>query len=228
MKKINRINELDILRGLAVIGMITYHYFFILEYFQYADVDILHGWLFIMARFVQFSFLGLVGISIAISTKSVKQQWVRALKVMLLALVVTLATAIFAPHAYVKFGVLHHIAVSIFLLAPISKKPKLALIFGLLAIIIGQYLETITSASWPLILLGSKTKEFAALDHFAIFPWIGVTLIGIFIGNTLYKNKTGLLKFKVPFLEFLGRHTLILYMIHVPILLVIAKLLFDK
>lgn len=226
MNKTKRIHELDIIRGLAVIGMVIYHYYFILEYYQYADVDILHGQFLYLARAVQFSFLGLVGISLAISTKSVKAQWIRALKLMGVALIVTIATAIFAPHAYVKFGILHHISVAIFIFAPISKRPKLALGLGIAAYFIGDFLRGYASASWPLIFLGTASKNFYALDHFSIFPWIGVSLIGIFIGGTIYKNKKGKLNLEIPYLAFLGRHTLLIYMIHVPILLGIAKLIY--
>ncbi len=228
MSKTNRINELDILRGLAVIAMVIYHYFFILEYFQYGDYDMFHGWLNYTARFAQYSFLGLVGITLAISKKTTKQQWLRSLKLIPFAFMVTLATAIFAPAVYVKFGILHHIAVSIFLLAPISKKPKLALALGVIALILGDFLRSFASASWPLIFLGTGSKNFYALDHFAIFPWIGVTLIGIFIGGTFYKKKKGKINLEIPPLTLIGRHSLLVYMIHVPILLAITFAIFDK
>lgn len=218
MNKQKRIHELDILRGLAVIGMIIFHYYFMMDYFGVGIYDVYHCPLLILARFVQFSFLGLVGVSLAISTKNIKQQWLRAFKVIMFAFVVTLATAIFAPQVYVKFGILHHLAVAIFLLSPISKKKYTSLILGVFAIAFGFFLRTKASASWILILLGVTPINFAALDHFSIFPWIGVILIGIFIGNAFYKDKTGFIKKSIAPLELIGRHTLVIYMIHVPII----------
>ena len=62
-----------------------------------------------------------------------------------------------------------------------------------------------------------------------LFPWIGVFLVGAVIGRiiysdrkTLFKNASGpLLKITRPF-EFIGRHSLIIYVVHQPIVLALT------
>ena len=103
MKSPQRFAIIDVLRGAAVIGMIVYHWFFILDYFGAAQIAITQGLWLLLARGVQFIFLGLVGISLALSRyRSVgsvkifyKKQLGRLLFIVGSAVLVTLATALF-------------------------------------------------------------------------------------------------------------------------------------
>jgi uncharacterized membrane protein len=73
--------------------------------------------------------------------------------------------------------------------------------------------------------LGITTTNYPAVDHFPIFPWLGVVLLGVFLGNLLYSEDVR--RFQLPdwgdtlpcsSLEFLGRHSLLIYMVHQPLL----------
>jgi uncharacterized membrane protein len=64
------------------------------------------------------------------------------------------------------------------------------------------------------------------VDYYPLLPWFGVALLGIFAGYSLYPQ--GQPQFgwpdvsKIPFvqsLRFLGRHSLLIYLIHQPILI---------
>jgi uncharacterized membrane protein len=64
------------------------------------------------------------------------------------------------------------------------------------------------------------------VDYYPLLPWFGVTLLGIFVGRTLYPD--GVSRITLPDLSsvppirglrFLGQHTLFIYLVHQPILL---------
>lgn len=212
--------------------MVIFHLFFILDFFGIYESHMYNGGWLLLARFVQFSFLGLVGVSLTISSKSVKQQWGRAAIIAVAALIVTLATFIAVPDLYVRFGILHFIAVSIFLLAPIANSKYLALIITIGSFIAGFFIKKITSSSLLLIILGAQSNNFASIDHFQILPWITIPAFGIFLGNFLYKGKKRLITIPPPSnktlsktIGLLSKHSLALYLLHVPAILITLYLL---
>lgn len=215
-----RILELDFMRGLAVIGMIVFHYYFTLDFYEIQQHNVTEGGWHILGQFVRFTFLTLVGISIIFSRNNNK----RAFIILLCAMAITLASYFFQPDLYVRFGILHLIAVSIFLIAPLKNYPHTALTLGIIAIIIPVFLLQFSSSSLALIILGVQPLGFSSFDLFPIFPWIAIPLFGIFLGNMLYKNKKPLLPNRLfqkhllaPVCIF-GKHALFVYMIHIPII----------
>jgi uncharacterized membrane protein len=69
-------------------------------------------------------------------------------------------------------------------------------------------------------------------DYYPVLPWFGVALVFISAGHALYPG--GRARFALPDLSrrpvlrqlcFLGRHSLLIYMIHQPILLGVLFLL---
>jgi uncharacterized membrane protein len=97
---------------------------------------------------------------------------------------------------------------------------------------LGFYLQEFRfDFSW-LLWLGFIPKNFYTFDYWPILPWFGVTLIGIFFGNSLYKNGRRNFKIKdlsnlsiVKVLAFLGRKSLTIYLIHQPLLILILMAL---
>jgi uncharacterized membrane protein len=64
------------------------------------------------------------------------------------------------------------------------------------------------------------------VDYYPVLPWFGLALLGIFTGYSLYPQ--GVRRFSLPdgsafppfqALRFLGRHSLLIYVIHQPILI---------
>lgn len=218
-----RILEIDFFRGLAVIGMVIFHFLFILDFYDIRQTDLFEGGWDIFGQFIRFTFLLLVGISITFSRSNLKRSFI----VLGAALIITLATYLAWPDLYIRFGILHFIAASIFLLSPLRKYPYISLAIAMIAIFITYFLSNVPSTSLPLIILGFKPLNFSSLDYFPIFPWITLPAFGIFLGNTVYKNKRPLIsneifdrKIFAP-LYFLGRHGLVVYMLHVPLIFAI-------
>ena len=70
-------------------------------------------------------------------------------------------------------------------------------------------------------------------DYMPLLPWLGVFLIGCLIGRVCYTERRSLLPAKnktakaitAP-VEFVGRHSLIIYLVHQPIVYGIMYLIF--
>src|SRR3989338_3496258 len=95
-----RFLELDFLRSLAVIGMIVFHFFFILDFYRIYANDMFSGWWHVLGQFVRFTFLILVGICMTISYQRSHSRWRQIRRgsiVLFFAMIVTLATRIFVP-----------------------------------------------------------------------------------------------------------------------------------
>lgn len=183
------------------------------------------GWL-VLARFVQFSFLGLTGVSLAISYNRhgqsfYKKQLLRGLHVFGMGMLITLVTYVFVREDYVKFGILHLIGLSIVFLHPFASKKYFNLILSLVIFVIAVLIDKTQVNSMIGFILGFKTTDISSLDYFPIFPWIGIVSLGAFLGNIIYKNNNSLLKLNSGTFKpiiFLGRHSLIIYMTHIPII----------
>lgn len=218
-----RFQELDLFRGTAVIGMIFYHTIFALNFLNIAQTNIFSDLWLPYLRFVQFTFLGLVGVAVAISKKTYAQQIKRALKILTSALMITIVTYIVVRNYFVVFGILHLITVSIFILPAIKNKKYMGLILGLAVIAIWLFIRDIESDNIIFFILGFRNTTISSLDYFPIFPWISVPLFGLEIGHYLYRNNAPIIDTKCPKLLhpvlFFGRHSLVIYLIHVPIIL---------
>ena len=110
--------------------------------------------------------------------------------------------------------------------------PDDAALAAIFFILIGIYLDKLTFNTSLFIWLGLTPAGFSTVDYFPIFPWFGIVLVGMFVGNVLYKNYSRSFKLKdlsskkeVKLLSFLGRHSLIIYLIHQPIIITLLVIL---
>jgi uncharacterized membrane protein len=178
----------------------------------------------------------LVGISLSLSysrvqklqtKKELQLKYIkRGLKIFGLGLVITLVTWIYLDEGFIVFGILHCIGISIILAIPFLRFRYLNLSLGFILILLGAILKNLTFDFNWLVWLGFVPSSFYTIDYFPLLPWFGVVLVGIFIGNSLYPNfkrkfsLRNLDSFKViRFFCLLGRHSLIIYFVHQPIML---------
>lgn len=233
--------ELDLLRGVAVIGMIIFHFFFILNFYGVMENEMFSGWWQIFAQFVRFTFLGLVGIGMVISYqgilahgggrwRAILRQLRRAFVVFVCAFLVSMATYIYISDSFVRFGILHLIAVSIFFWSFFVEWKWLVLILAFVSFWLGGLFgnDVVFDGMLPWFRVDS-------LDYFPLFPWIGVVGVGIFIGHLFYSTKsqwtglpTGQAGLKLPLnfwpirvLSMFGKKALLIYLVHVPIIVLV-------
>lgn len=221
--------EIDALRGMAVVMMIAFHLLFDLNYIAGYSILLASGFWLAFARTTLLIFLLLVGISLGISysrikdkmnAKGIRKKYLkRGIKIFCYGLAITAVTFLAFPGNTIWFGVLHSIGISIILSIPLLSHKKLNIIIGLAVIILGLILTQFT-ASFPWLLwLGLQPTNFYTFDYVPLLPWFGVVLLGVFAGKSIYEKRTpGRMPPASRPLCFLGRHSLLIYLLHQPVL----------
>ena len=228
---------MDFLRGIAIIMMIVFHIIDDINFFMWNTFNTSSGFWYYLARLTVMIFLLLVGISLTLSfSRNKNAPWMkylkRGLKIFSWGLLITLMTWIFFRRGFVMFGVLHMIGVSIILAYPFLKLKYWNLGIGAVFVIAGILLKNLVFGFSWLVWLGLKPTTFYTVDYIPILPWFGVVLIGIFLGNWLYSGYKR--QFSLPDLSknpivkvfcWLGQKSLIIYLIHQPLLIGVLYLL---
>lgn len=219
-----RIWEIDFLRGIAIILMVIFHVAFDLNDIYNFPVACDKGIFYFAGKTAAILFITIAGISCSFSRNNIK----RGLKVFSAAMAVTIATYIFTPGLTIKFGILHFLGISM-MLYPLLKKMNnsFLLLSGTLSIAAGYYISKVVMLYDYLFPLGLHGNNFASGDYYPLFPWIGLFMFGIVIGRTLYYKKKSLFKLQVQKnpIMFMGRHSLLIYLIHQPVILLVLKIL---
>jgi len=228
--------EIDFLRGLAIIMMIIFHFFYDLNYFGVQGINFRFGFWWIFGRMIVTTFILLVGISLTFSYSRAKKRktgWklfkkylLRGLKIFGWGLIITVITWTFLERGFIIFGVLHFIGISIILAYPFLKLRSWNILLAVIFILIGVYIENLTFNSYWLIWTGLRPYYLYTVDYIPIFPWFGAILFGLFLGNLLYPNGKRRLKIRdlsnfsfIKLFCFLGKNSLLIYLIHQPILI---------
>ena len=238
----DRFWEIDFLRGFAIILMIFFHILYDLNFFSITNFRIYSGIILYIARLSASIFVVLAGISLSISYSKSKN-WLktndiilkfikRGLKILFLGMIISVITWFYIPRGFVVFGILHFIGTSIILSLIFIRYRVINIIFGLFFIIVGFYLKSLTFDFNILIPLGFIPNNFWTIDYFPLFPWFGIFLIGISIGNIIYPDfkrkyeiKDLSKKLLVKSFCFLGRNSLLIYFLHQPIIIGIITIL---
>jgi len=235
--KPERYPELDALRGIAVLCMMAYHFFFDLAYFYEYDIPVFTGVWRVFARGTGVLFLLVVGICFVISwERTMKEERIiktlkRGMIIFSGGMIISAVTWVIAPHAFVKFGILHLIGISALLQPVFLVFKKWNVVIGLLFVIVGILFTTKTVESLLLFPFGLEYPGMQSLDYYPLFPWFGVILLGMALGQWLYRpmrhhalTSLGSLAYPLPLL-WCGRRALLLYFLHQPVILLFLRFL---
>lgn len=245
MENKKRYTTIDILRGCALIAMILYHLLWdLVNIFdvsiEWFDSSFAH----IMQQCIRNSFILLSGFCWALSNNKLK----RGLIVFSASILITLGTKIFMPNAYILFGVLSLIGSAMLFTIPLDKVySKMNAYLGIILCLFLFYFtknvgsgylgfEDIIQIYLPLSLynnhigayLGFPGAFFKSTDYVPIFPFVFLFWIGYFIyrickEKDLLKYFTGM---KCEVLEYIGKHSLLIYMLHQPLIYAVLFVLF--
>jgi len=226
MKK--RIWELDFFRGIFLWGMIGIHLIYdLVDLYGVIAWEQPPAYLLFKNRF-GILFLLLSGLCATLGSRSLR----RGIQVFACGMVVSLATVLMVWAGFagkdliIYFGVLHCLGTCMILWTLFKKLPTpVLLVLGLAMAVYGEYLRNVCYpwADW-LFPLGFKGYGFASSDYFPLLPNLGYFLLGSVLGRLLYREKQTLLPRVnadnpvIRFFRFCGEHSLLIYMLHQPIL----------
>jgi uncharacterized membrane protein len=228
-----RLWEIDALRGLVVILMVVFHFAWDLAFFRLAPIDIGSMAWQTFARSIGATFTFLLGLSLAVRVArggvngTYRATLRRGLTIFGLGMIITAVTAVAVGEEFVVFGILHLLGLSLILAYPfVHRLPWFSAALGVGLFVLGAYLNTRTVATPWVIWLGVPQAGRNMVDYYPLLPWFGVALLGVAAGRWLYPG--GERAFRLPDLSsvalvrglcFLGRHSLVIYLVHQPILL---------
>lgn len=235
-----RYDLLDNIRGITLVSMVAYHAVWDLVYIFGVDMEWFRGTGgFLWQQSICWMFIFLSGFCTALGRRSLR----RGLIVCCAGVLISLATLIWTPDTAVKFGVLMLLGVCM-VLAALLRKPlyripvsvglaaSLTLFiltrnindgylgFGgwnLAALPVGWYRNGFTT--W----LGFPASGFFSADYFSLVPWCFLFLTGYF-SFRLCKARGTLSWMTAGWgkpLIVLGRHSLMVYLIHQPVLYIL-------
>lgn len=241
-----RLHFLDALRGFTLINMIAFHGMWNLVYLFGVRANWYTGTPgYLWQQWICWTFITLSGFCWSFSRNHLK----RGAMVFGGGLIVTAVTCLVMPESRIIFGVLTCIGSCMLLLIPAEKLLKklpagtgLAISFGLFVVLRNVSAGSLGFEGWVICKLpeslyqnlltayfGFPPRGFFSTDYFPLLPWFFLFVAGYFLFRLLDErglNSKLFAKGNVPVLNWLGRHSLIVYLLHQPILYGLCLLFF--
>lgn len=223
---------IDNLRGIAFLFMVIHHIFY------FKDVSNDYTTSYADNIFVQSSgtlartlFIFLVGLSLSIPNKkefNIKKRLNRSLEILVNAGIISFITYMYYPEVFVRFGVLHFIALASLLGSYFIDKKQLTFVFMLVFLLLkpmsvnNSLIDTITGAK----------LNYNMMDYFPLFPWFGLLLFGLHVGQTsnlmdiekVLTNINSNIFTENNILTKIGQNALSLYTFHIILLIFIYNI----
>jgi len=216
-----RIVLFDALRGLSILLMLVHHFAIDL-----IGLGILPTWLVNnpIVEVLWFVFASTFILLCGFSSEFARNNRKRGVIILIFAYVLTFVTS-FIPGAHIRFGILHLLGFCILLdsffkphLRAVSYRTWFYLFaLGYIAFIL------INAGFWRnpdhLWMLGIVGENFASADFFPLMPWFFLFELGTHLGIAAKEERLPkwvyACRFKI--LPVIGRHTLVIYLVHQPI-----------
>jgi uncharacterized membrane protein len=227
---LQRLPAVDLVRGLAIVQMIAYHFVYDLTYFQWLHIEMTQepAWIAwrdaIVAQFLLVSGLG-AGLGDA-AGRSGARFWHRWRQIAAGAALVSIASATLFGPRLIWFGILHFVAVALLLARPLPALGPLNLVIGAALVALGSSVHDAHFDSAWVSWIGLASHKPATEDYVPLLPWLGVFAFGIGLAG-LWRQRG----FALPpwlrqldsaparALRWLGRWPLTIYLVHQPIMM---------
>lgn len=240
-----RFHVLDLLRGFLLLNMAAYHFLYDWVFiFQQPCAFMTSNWAYLWQQAICSGFILLAGCSCTLSRRPAR----RGRQILLCGLLITVVTVSITPEEQILFGILHFLGLAYLLAAllqPVLQKlparPMFVLSIVLFACTKGLYygyLGFFDFAVWSvpdlfyqyqfLFMLGLPGPNFVSSDYFPLIPWLFLFLAGYWAAPGLIRSKwfRSIQHWSLPILNWIGRNTLWLYMLHQPVIYGLLSLLF--
>lgn len=220
----NRIPELDFARGFCILGMIAVHLVYDLTEL-YFILPAYPPFFLLIKNWGGTAFFLISGICVTLGRRHLRRGSITFLCGCLVSAVTALIG--FLP---VRFGVLQSLGSCMLCWEYFKASTAKALLgVGLVFAAAGWLFQQITVSAPFLYPFGLTCAGFESGDYFPLFPYLGYFLLGAWLGKTCYRSRRSLLPHVAfsarisRFLCFCGRHTLFLYLIHQPLLILLIE-----
>ena len=241
---IKRYFVLDTIRGFALLNMIIYHGIWDLVYlfgYDWQWYQSKEGY--VWQQSICWTFIFLSGFCYPLGKKKLK----RAGIIVACGCLISLVTWFTMPQNCIRFGILTLLGSCMLCMIPVER--ILTKINPILGVVVSALLFFLTrninqgflgGSSWKLFVLpeewycnlitayvGFPSAEFCSTDYFSLIPWGFLFVAGYFVNHLFQKKKwmIHLENHKIRPLEWMGQHSLIIYMVHQPVLYLVFTLL---
>jgi len=235
-----RSRRLDELRGALVLAMIAYHACYVAVMFGLSAIDLYSGFWWVFPRLIAAGFVGVSGWCLA--AKRARGATFggfarRAGRLALVSLAISAATYPVLKERFVFFGVIHLLALASVAAYPLLGRPPAALAVAALCLAGGQALgEPRFGFPW-LAWLGLRPAALQPADYLPVLPWFAFAALGAaafdLVGRSRRSSRTarpsraeahavGPLGPAARALAAAGRHSLAIYLIHLPALFLLG------
>ncbi len=248
-----RYDLIDTLRGLAVISMIFYHACWIMNHFGIAvSSETLYGPMFIAwERSICIPFILIAGFSFSFGRHHVRT----GLMLFGIGAAITVGTCLFLPQIRIVFGILTFIGTATLLMIPVDKIAGrlrlkyrwlytasfiVLLILFLLSYNInkgylgfmpqpGVKLPQVMYKGYVATFVGFMEPGFFSTDYFSVLPWFFLYMCGYFLNRMIIGTwfAEAVLTKGIKGVKAIGRHSLLIYLIH-PIVLYLIFFLMSR
>lgn len=238
-----RFPEIDIIKGIAVIMMVIFHYFYVANLMNKSIYQTDSGVLKLMADYSHNIFIFMVGINLVIGyyknkkknktdEEYIGKQFKRALQLLIFGLIITFVTKIIFPTNYVRFGIFHFLSLAILCSLLFVNNIEYTL-FGMIIFLILNYaiivnrnnfIGVCSENNYLCFILGIF-NYYGSIDHFAFIPHFMTLLSGMAVGHVVYKD--GVRNINLSILDnvyknsslvqgvgYLGKQSLNIYLFH--------------
>ena len=220
-----RLILLDSARTLAVVCMVIFHFTFDLALFGFIPAGTMsQPFWYYFARAIAGSFLFLSGVSLWLAHGQFirwRGFWLRWAKLVAAAALVTLGSIWFVPGGTIWFGILHAMAATALIGLIALRLPWLVtLALAALAFAGGWLDHSPAFDGLALVWIGLAEARPMMGDYVPLLPWAGPALAGIGVARALRIDRwrTQTVSRRISNLTFPGRHSLIIYLVHQPLL----------
>ena len=197
---------------------------------------------YVLQQLICSSFIILSGLCWRLSS-SVKTHLKNGIVVFACGLLITAVTLNLTAEAHIHFGILTFMGSAMFIMIPLDKllccvENRTGAVTALAAFIlcrnIGRGELLFGALKLPqqlykgmfMTYLGFTEFGFYSADYFPLLPYIFMYIFGYYLSPLLIDPKNRALYIKVPAAEVIGRHSLLLYLLHQPVIYGILQLLF--
>jgi uncharacterized membrane protein len=225
-----RLQKLDILRWFAISLMMLFHLnYSLVEIFHITLLNSYPFFWYLLWKASAILFITIAWLSFALAEKkywdAVVQKYVKEIfKLLCIALCINIITYFIIPSELIVFWIIHFFTLSFALLLLIYKLKYFNLILGIMCLIIGyNFTKTVTTEY--IFFLWFIYPGFYSADFYPLFPYFWYMIFGYIGGLLLYDiKKMHLLHGErrdvlSRVLSFTWKNSLLLYIIHQPIII---------